>query len=67
MFFSAILNVAVAMKVNALEWAKIMSIWGTASLVGLFLIQFAVMRFIGRRRVMRGDVVLPPEVLATLT
>jgi len=25
------------------------------------------MRFIGRRRVMRGDVVLPPEVLATLS
>jgi len=67
MFFTAVLNVVVAMKVNALEWAKIMSIWGAGSLVGLFLIQFAVMRFIGRRRVMRGEVVLPPEVLATLS
>ena len=67
MFFTAVLNVVVALKVDALAWAKIMSLWGTGSLIGLFLIQFAVMRFIGRRRVMRGDVVLPPEVLATLT
>ncbi len=67
MFFTAILNVAVAMKVNALEWAKIMSLWGTGSLIGLFLIQFAVTRFIGRRRVMSGAVVLPPEILATLS
>jgi len=67
MFFTAVLNVVVALKVDALAWAKIMSLWGTGSLIGLFLIQFAVMRFIGRRRVMRGDVVLPPEVLATLS
>jgi intracellular septation protein len=67
MFFTAVLNVVVAMKVDALTWAKWMSIWGTGSLIGLFLIQYATMRFIGRRRVMRGDVVLPPEVLATLS
>ena len=67
MLFTAALNVVVAMKVDALTWAKWMSIWGTGSLIGLFLIQFAIMRFIGRRRVMRGDVVLPPEVLATLS
>ena len=67
MFFTAVLNVVLAMKVDALTWAKWMSIWGTGSLIGLFLIQFAVMRFIGRRRVMRGDVVLPPEVWATLS
>ena len=67
MFFTAVLNVVLAMKIDALTWSKWMSIWGTGSLIGLFLIQFAVMRFIGRRRVMRGDVVLPPEVLATLS
>ena len=67
MFFTAVLNVVVAMKVDALEWAKIMSIWGTGSLIGLFLIQFAIMRFIGQRRVMSGAVVLPPEVMATLS
>lgn len=67
MFFTAVLNIVVAMKFDALAWAKIMSIWGTGSLIGLFLIQFAIMRFIGRRRVTSGAVVLPPEVLATLS
>jgi intracellular septation protein len=67
MFFTAVLNVVVALKVDALTWAKWMSLWGTGSLIGLFLIQFAIMRFIGRRRVMSGAVVLPPEILATLS
>ena len=53
--FSAVLNIVVALRFDALTWGKIMSIWGIASIVGLFLIQFAVMRVIGRRRVMRGE------------
>jgi len=67
MLFTAVLNVVIAMRFDALAWAKIMSLWGTGSLIGLFLIQFAVMRLIGRRRLARGEVVLPPEVLATLS
>jgi len=58
MFLTAILNVVVALNFDALTWGKVMSIFGVASMVGLFLIQFAVMRFIGERRVRRGQVVL---------
>jgi len=50
MFASAALNIAVAMAVDPLTWAQIMSIYSIASVAGLFLIQFATMRFIGRRR-----------------
>ena len=61
MFLTAILNVVVALNYDALTWGKIMSIWGTGSMIGLFLFQFAVMRFIGQRRYARGEFTLPPE------
>ncbi len=50
MFFSAILNAAVAMTYSFASWAAFMSVWGTASKLALFLIGFATMRIIGARR-----------------
>jgi len=35
---------------DPLSWGKIMSVFGIASMVGLFLIQFSIMRVIGERR-----------------
>lgn len=50
MFASAILNIALALSLDAKTWAAVMSAWGIASKVGLFLIQYATMTAIGRRR-----------------
>jgi intracellular septation protein A len=50
MFASAALNLVVAVTLDAATWAVVMSIWGMASKIGLFLIQYAIMRLIGVRR-----------------
>ena len=50
MFASAALNIALALSLDAKSWAAAMSAWGIASKVGLFLIQYATMTAIGRRR-----------------
>jgi hypothetical protein len=50
MFASAALNVALALTLDPVTWSATMSIWGIASKVALFLIQYATMRLIGRRR-----------------
>jgi len=50
MFGSAALNVALALLLDAASWAAAMSAWSIASKLGLFLVQYAVMRMIGRRR-----------------
>jgi intracellular septation protein A len=50
MFFSAALNVVVALNFSVLIWASFMPVYGIASKLGLFLIQFATMRYIGVRR-----------------
>ena len=50
MFLSAALNIALALTLDARTWAAIMSAWGIASKVALFLIQYGVMTAIGRRR-----------------
>lgn len=50
MFASAALNVALALSIDAKTWAAVMSAWGIASKVGLFLIQYAVMTAVGKRR-----------------
>jgi len=52
MFLSAVLNIALALTLDPVSWSAAMSIWGIASKVALFLIQYATMRLIGRRRVM---------------
>jgi len=50
MFFSAALNLVVAMKFSVATWASFMSGYGIVSKLGLFLLQYATMRYIGVRR-----------------
>ena len=50
MFGSAVLNIALAMTLDPISWSATMSMWGIASKVALFLIQYATMRTIGVRR-----------------
>ncbi len=50
MFLSAALNIGLALSLDAKVWAAIMSAWGIASKVALFLVQYAVMTSIGKRR-----------------
>lgn len=52
MFFSAALNLIVALNFSAVMWSATMSIWGIASKLVLFLIGYATMRTIAvaRRR-----------------
>lgn len=50
MFGSAALNIALALTLDAKSWAAAMSAWGLFSKIGLFLIQYATMTAIGRRR-----------------
>ena len=51
MFLSAALNIALALSLDPATWAIAKSIWAIGSKVVLFLIQFAVMKGIGVRRV----------------
>ena len=50
MFATAILNAYVALNYSVVTWASFMPVFGIVSKIGLFLIGFATMRFIGRRR-----------------
>ena len=50
MFFSAALNVIVALNFSVVAWASFMSVYGIFSKLGLFLIQYATMRYLGFRR-----------------
>jgi intracellular septation protein len=50
MFFSAVLNIVVALNFSVVTWASFMSVYGIVSKAGLFLIAFATMRYIGVRR-----------------
>jgi len=50
MFGSAALNIALALTLDPVPWSATMSIWGIASKLALFLIQYATMRTIGVRR-----------------
>lgn len=50
MYFSALLNTLLALKLDPVTWSMAMAAWGVASKVALFLIQLAVMRAVGRRR-----------------
>jgi intracellular septation protein len=51
MFASAVVNAFVALTFNVATWALVMPIFGIISKTVMFLIGFAAMRFIGRRRV----------------
>ncbi len=50
MFFSAGLNIYVALHYSVLTWASFMSLYGIASKLSLFLLQYTVMRAVGVRR-----------------
>ena len=50
MFLSAALNIALALTLDPVSWSAVMSIWGLASKVALFLVQYGLMRFVGVRR-----------------
>ena len=50
MFTSAALNAFVALNFSLVTWASFMPVYGIVSKVGLFLIGFATMRYIGGRR-----------------
>jgi intracellular septation protein A len=50
MFFSAGLNLVVALNFSVVTWSAFMSIWAIVSKAALFLIQYATMRSIGVRR-----------------
>jgi intracellular septation protein len=50
MFATAALNIPLALSLSAETWGIVWAIWGIASKVGLFLIQYGVMVAIGRRR-----------------
>ena len=50
MFFSAALNLVVALNFSVVTWSAAMSIYAIVSKAALFLIQYATMRTIGVRR-----------------
>ncbi len=50
MFFSAALNLLVALNVSVVTWSASMSIYAIVSKAVLFLIQYATMRTVGVRR-----------------
>jgi intracellular septation protein len=53
MFFSAVLNVIVALNFSVVTWSVAMAIYGIVSKAALFLIAYAVMRIVGGRRYRR--------------
>ena len=54
MFASAALNVVLAFTLTPGQWALAMAVWGPCSKLALFLVQFPVMKLIGRRRSLRS-------------
>ena len=60
MFFSAGLNLIVALNFSVVTWSVTMSIWGIASKATMFLIGYAIMRSVGVARSRRrrlGDII----------
>jgi len=70
MFFSAALNLIVALNFSVVTWSLVMSIYGIVSKAALFLIGYATMRTVGvarrRRQQLRdlpGDHLRDAEVM----
>lgn len=63
MFFSAALNLVLALSCSITAWGMVMSVWGTASKIVLFFGQYGVMKAIGRRRA-RAAGLLPGAMVA---
>lgn len=57
MFASAGLNVALALTLPFGQWLLAMAVWGPCSKGLLFLIQFPIMKIVGRRRYLRNAAV----------
>ena len=55
MFFSAALNLIVALNFSVVTWSATMSIWGIVSKAGLFLIGYAIMRTVAVARYRRRE------------
>jgi intracellular septation protein len=70
MFFSAGLNLIVALNFSVVTWSAVMSIWGIASKATLFLIGYAIMRTVAvarhRRRQLREGAGDSPIVAAPM-
>ena len=54
MFVSAAVNLVLALSLDVAAWGVAITSWGIASKAALFLIQYAVMKSIGRRRRQRA-------------
>jgi intracellular septation protein len=50
MFFSAVLNIVLALTLDVTAWAAVKSVWAIGSKFGLFGIQYAIMKSTGIRR-----------------
>jgi intracellular septation protein len=50
MFLSAAVNLGLALTLSATSWGAAMAVWAPGSKIALFLIQYAAMKTIGRRR-----------------
>jgi intracellular septation protein A len=50
MFFSAVLNIVLALTLDVTTWAAVKSVWAIGSKIGLFGIQYAIMKSTGIRR-----------------
>lgn len=50
MFFSAVLNIVLALTLDVAAWASVKSVWAIGSKIGLFGIQYAIMKSTGMRR-----------------
>lgn len=50
MFFSAVLNVVLALTLSVIAWGTVMTAWGIGSKLALFFGGYAVMKTIGVRR-----------------
>jgi intracellular septation protein A len=62
MFLSAAVNILLALNSSAAMWASAMTVYGIATKLGLFLIQYATMRMIGMSRRRRFALVSTAEV-----
>jgi intracellular septation protein len=59
MFATAALNIPLALTLDAKTWALVWAIWGIASKIALFLIQYGWMTAVGRRRAAAAGVPFP--------
>jgi intracellular septation protein len=59
MFFSAGLNLIVALNFSVVTWASFMSVYGIFSKLGLFLTQYGTMRYAAFRRRAQTSLALP--------